>query len=234
MQNLRTNPKSYSYFVNNFVSCALLHGYNTLKTNVPSIALTCSDETIILWYLENSMDTWHDMMMTGNHKYYNVMPKYTLSGDKGGSRPFGGWKPAGRIRFNELFGMVEQDRLLRDESFDEYYKEKYHAKAGVVLKKKKTKTPTDYSKDVPSLSNHLFAVLQPKKNVANVATGSNNSHSMPPLNTANYATHSYSSQASTGGANSYTASTGYLPPTVDYNLSGTGAENTEIGESTNV
>ena len=188
LETMRTDLATYAYFVNTFVSCSLLRGKNKLKSQVPSLALSCSDEAMALWFLESSLDTWRDMIATGNSKSSHINPKYTLSGDKGGSRPFGGWSTDGKNRFNTLFTVVEADRLSNGAAFDQYYKDNFHK---TTTTKKRKAAPTSAHGKVPVMRNHLAHLLQEK-----------DTNAMPPPRRAETFEQAFPSSAASGSGES--------------------------------
>ena len=172
VETMRTDPLSFAFFVQHYLVCVLHRGQNTLKHNVPSNVFTICDETMILWYLENSSDTWLDMMETGNTKRSEVKPNFTVSGDRGGSHRFGGWNNAGKARYNELFDMVEMDRKTNGATFDDHYKMAFH-RTGQLNKKRKASEAVPDNAPPPQMMRNTLSMLY-----------SNESTAQPPVNTA--------------------------------------------------
>ena len=107
----------------------------------PSQLFTISTEALTLWQLENSRERWMDMQERKVNKEPIMETKvetlYTVAGNKGGTKKFGGWTAQGLHRFNYLFDLVVKDRELHGASFDDYYMAKYGDKDNRMSKKAK-------------------------------------------------------------------------------------------------
>ena len=111
------NNVKYADFIYYFVSAVVgktefkKNCCNSLLSNYASV----SDEAFAIFSLENNYDTWMDMGLTNNTKTSNVPQKYTNGGKSQGnvatSQHNKGWSDEGLRRFNELFELVEKNRV---------------------------------------------------------------------------------------------------------------------------
>ena len=93
----RMDQESYRYFVNMYLVCVLCHGKSkNLKYDAPSDVFSVSNETMVIWFLENSWERWEDMKLKEDKNKSEVETLYTVLGDKGGSKKFGGWNEKGK------------------------------------------------------------------------------------------------------------------------------------------
>ena len=110
--------------MDNYLGCARVRGAGnsaSLNSQPVSKVFTVSDETMVLWFMENNWDVWATQKANNNMNDHSVSPKYTISGDKGGNTRVGGWNKEGRQRFNELYDKVEEDRTSDYGVFDSHY-----------------------------------------------------------------------------------------------------------------
>jgi hypothetical protein len=142
----RKNQEAYAFFVKHYLVCAAgVRESNRLKhQESPGAIYTCGDEALTLWQLENSWDVWSNMKArSSTTKSADVQPKYTVSGDKGGSKKFGGWNAEGKKRYNILFEKVEAEHdgpLFL--TFDAYYTSLCTAGTSKKRKKKASLEPS--------------------------------------------------------------------------------------------
>jgi hypothetical protein len=125
--------EDYMYFCGRFLKCVVgVQAFNRgmrMKTLLSDIA-TPSDEALALLLLENSHYRWneeHDKKSRSNEPVKEddlPPPKYTNAGNKklqkGFTKKYGGWTGAGIDRYNELYGLVLQDRSAHGAAFDEF------------------------------------------------------------------------------------------------------------------
>ena len=130
------NNVTYNDFIHYFVSAVVGKTEfkkiccNSLLSNYASV----SDEAFAILSLENNYDTWMDMVLTNNTKTSNVPQKYTNGGKSQGnvatSHHNKDWSDEGLHRFNELFGLVEKNRLSPNaHAFEEEFRQFCKAKA---------------------------------------------------------------------------------------------------------
>ena len=148
----RENKEEYGQFLTLYASCVVGKVLFNVRLRNRDIQeadlLTISDEAFALLVLENNFDRWIDIFekygclpkgkvdpVTGNRKrehFSNVATKYTEGGIKFEPQKQGeivpvqvgkGWSDKGIERFNELFDIVEEDRLAeRNADFFDWYK----------------------------------------------------------------------------------------------------------------
>ena len=87
----RTDPRAFSWYVLNYMKKILPRQMNkSLKTCVPGELFTKDDETLLQWQIENSYDRWLDMKARGSKRSSPVPTLWTIAGNSGGSKKFGG------------------------------------------------------------------------------------------------------------------------------------------------
>jgi hypothetical protein len=156
----RKNHESYYFFVRHYLVCAGgKKETSQLQHESPSSVFTISDEAMVLWQLENSWDIWIDMKAKGVTNKSTLDPKYTVSGDKGGSRKFGGWTSEGKIRYNALFDLVEEQcsgPIGRE--FEKYCGSMQANGANLTKKRKKKALPPDAVASPAKIRNTLSSL----------------------------------------------------------------------------
>jgi hypothetical protein len=157
----RNNHAAYTYFVNVYLLCSKGRGgKDLLGHSAPSRVFTICDEVLVMWYMENNWHIWADMKSTKNTKTTSLIPKYTVTGDKGGGgNRYSGWSTAGKERFNELFKKVTKEReSVAGAHFDAYYASlRVITKESKKKKKPAQKTPTKPIKMLNTLSSLVLA-----------------------------------------------------------------------------
>jgi len=160
---LRSRPNSYMVFCKHFLKCVTRKtkfdsNIKTAKTY--NDVCTVSDEAFALLLVENSWDRWYDLYAKDptsllpkrggrhldDHLLSSVQTKYTQGGLKYFARGDGnstvsttsrsgkGWSLEGIQRYNELFDLVEADRVAVPEFLDLFLAEMKESK----LKAKKS------------------------------------------------------------------------------------------------
>jgi len=143
---MRKQPASYLVFYRHFIKCVTKktkYDANVATARTYNDLCTVSDEAFALLLLENSWDKWSDLYKRdpmslvprrGGRGKANlassIMTKYTKGGykfvdtDNGSAvvpTSFGsnkGWSVEGMKRYNELFDLVEADRIAYPEFLD--------------------------------------------------------------------------------------------------------------------
>lgn len=155
---LRSRPTSYMVFCKHFLKCVTRKtkfdsNIKTAKTY--NDVCTVSDEAFALLLLENSWDRWCDLyakdptsllpkrggrqrddrlLSAVKTKYTQGGHKYFASGDGSttgstSSKSGKGWSLEGMLRYNELFDLVEADRVGNPEFLDLLLDEMKESKA---------------------------------------------------------------------------------------------------------
>jgi hypothetical protein len=125
-----TSQYVYFDFIDNFVSVVVGKRKFQKVCHVEKLSkfMTISDEALTLLLVENSYDRWIDMAKTKNTKVSNIPPKYTNGGissidSQGSSRKYGGWSIEGLKRFDQLYAMVQADRISKHfDAFEEEFR----------------------------------------------------------------------------------------------------------------
>ena len=176
MQLRHKDQESYKYFVDTYLICILCHGKTkNIKYSSPSEVFSTSDEAMVMWFLENSWERWEDMKKNDNKKRSDIDTKFTVPGDKGGSKKFGGWNELEKQRYNELFDEIAEEReseLVL--AFDSYYQSKQDKNA---KHKKKNDQTASTARATKSVRNGL-AALNKKANTAGSVKSASGSSKM--------------------------------------------------------
>ena len=134
-----------------------------------------SDEACAHLFYENNDLKWKDMATSGNHKYSEVVPKYTNGGNSTGpnatSRRFGGWSDNAYNCYNKLYFKIEQDRAsalgrLFDEQFQQHMLHDFQEKRKNSKKNSKLSGALAVAKRAPVVLRHS---LFPNSNIQGMA-----------------------------------------------------------------
>jgi hypothetical protein len=147
MQMRKDSSSLYFDFIEYFVSSVVgrnhykYHRCDKLLSEFTSV----SDEALAILIFENNLDTWKDMAEKNITKNSDVIRKYTNGGSSQGevasSHRYQGWSSSGLQHFNELYNLVEADRLaIHAKSFEKSFQE-FCINGGVNGKKKKVIRP---------------------------------------------------------------------------------------------
>ena len=151
----RQSPETWMKVVDTY--CSLTAGqdaYRRASTDNVSSWLTASTEAFTLLLVENYHDWARSTALrkkqqeeqleqqeeSSEQEAAVVPPKYTFAG-KGAGRNMG-WSHEGIKRYNELFKLVKEDRLVRGEVDENYFKRKQLESLEQARKKRKRATKT--------------------------------------------------------------------------------------------